>query len=82
MLIKAGVDSGSGRTLTMKQGEWLGWWINRIKTSRFDPEDLHEMFICKVNADYKNGLAPVESAMECLEIIEDFIARYSEVNKC
>jgi len=66
----------------MKIDEWTGWWINRVKTTRFDAQNLYNMFICQINNDYRNGRAPVESANECLQEIEDFISRYSEANKC
>ena len=62
--------------------EWIGWWINRVKTTRFDARDLYNMFICQINDDIREGKAPVESANECLEEAEDFISRYGGGKKC
>ena len=66
----------------MNAEQWITAWIREIRGTRFDADDLYEMFIIKTNNDRGEGLSPGESVTECLEIIEDFIARYSEVKKC
>jgi len=63
----------------MKIDEWIGLWMNRVKTTRFDAIDLYEMYLCKVTYDFMKGMEAFESANECLEEIEDFITRYSKV---
>jgi hypothetical protein len=66
----------------MKLGEWITAWTAIMDKTRFDAEDLYKMFIIKTHEDQAEGLTPLQSSWECLEIIEDFIRRYGEVKKC
>lgn len=66
----------------MRVGEWITAWTDIINKTRFDAEDLYIMFIIKTHEDQAEGLTPLQSSWECLEIIEDFIRRYNEVKKC
>ena len=62
-----------------KLGEWVTEWLRIIDRTRFDNEDLYKMFIVKTHEDWAEGLTPLQSSWECLEIVEDFIRRYNEV---
>ncbi len=66
----------------MKIEEWITLWMSKIRESRFDAADMYKMHTCRLTMDYLDGLSPLVSAMNCLEEIEDFISRYSEVKKC
>jgi len=66
----------------MRLGPWIMAWLAVINKTRFDAEDLHELFLYKTHNDWNNGLTPLQSSFECLEQIEDFIERYHKDKEC